>query len=115
MAGAFGLGAVVLLPVLVLTGAGWLATTGGAALALFLGDRPDRASPTCCSPAACKRLSAAETATLTLAEPLTATLLGVIVLSEPLYAPAALGAALILSGLLVLAAPEVRRPVTVPA
>ena len=54
--------------------------------------RPDRASPTCCSRAACKRLSAAETATLTLAEPLTATLLGVIVLSERLSAPAALGA-----------------------
>ena len=30
-------------------------------------------------------------------------------------APAALGAALILGGLLVLAAPEVRRPATVPA
>ena len=52
-----------------------------------------------------KRLSAAETATLTLAEPLTATLLGVIVLSEQLSAPAGVGAALILSGLLVLAVP----------
>jgi len=38
----------------------------------------------------------------------------VIVLSERLSAPAALGALLILSGLLVLAAPDVRRPATVP-
>ena len=72
--------------------------------------------PTCCSPAASSACSAAETATLTLAEPLTATLLGVIVLGERMSAPAALGAALILGGLLVLAAPEVRRrPATVPA
>ena len=61
-----------------------------------------------------KLLSAAETATLTLAEPLTATLLGVIVLSEQLSAPAALGGALILGGLVVLAAPDIRRrPATV--
>jgi hypothetical protein len=38
----------------------------------------------------------------------------VIVLSERLSAPAALGAVLILGGLLVLAAPDVRRPATVP-
>ena len=83
MAGAFGLGAVVLAArCSSITGAGWLATTDGAALARVPRRRPDRASPTCCSRAACKRLSAAETATLTLAEPLTATLLGVIVLSE---------------------------------
>jgi DME family drug/metabolite transporter len=62
-----------------------------------------------------KQLSAAETATLTLAEPLTAALLGVIVLGEQLSAPAALGGALILSGLVVLAKPEIRRPATVPA
>ncbi len=43
MAGAFGLGAVVLLPVLVATGAGWLAQPGGAALVAVPRDRPDRA------------------------------------------------------------------------
>jgi DME family drug/metabolite transporter len=53
-----------------------------------------------------QRLSAAETATLTLAEPLTAALLGVAVLAERLSAPAALGAGLVLSGLLVLAGPQ---------
>ena len=40
MAGAFGLGAVALLPVLFVTGAGWLVTPGGAALAVFLGVVP---------------------------------------------------------------------------
>jgi len=114
MAGAFGLGAVVLLPVLFITGAGWLATVDGLALAVFLGVVPTAAAYILFA-RGLKRLSAAETATLTLAEPLTATLLGVIVLSETLNAPAAVGATLILGGLIVLAAPEIRRPATVPA
>jgi len=97
-----------------ITGASWLATTDGLLLAVFLGLVPT-AGAYLLFARGLKRLSAAETATLTLAEPLTATLLGVIVLSETLNAPAAVGAGLILSGLLVLAAPEVRRPVTVPA
>ena len=101
-------------PVLFITGAGWLATTDGLLLAVFLGIVPT-AGAYLLFARGLKHLSAAETATLTLAEPLTATLLGVIVLSETLNAPAGVGAALILSGLLVLAAPEVRRPVTVPA
>ncbi|HEX6023898.1 MAG TPA: EamA family transporter [Solirubrobacter sp.] len=108
MAGAFGLGAVVLLPVLAITGVGWIAEPGGAALVIFLGVVPTAAAYLLFA-RGLKRLSAAETATLTLAEPLTAALLGVLVLSERMSSPAALGAALILGGLLVLAAPEVRR------
>jgi DME family drug/metabolite transporter len=108
MAGAFGLGALALLPVLVATGPGWLAQPGGAALALFLGVIPTALAYVLFA-RGLKRLTAAETATLTLAEPLTATLLGVIVLAERLSAPAALGAGLVLTGLLVLALPE-RRP-----
>jgi DME family drug/metabolite transporter len=118
MAAAFGLGAVALLPVLFLTGAGWLATPGGASLALFLGTLPTAAAYLLFA-RGLRRLSAGETATLTLAEPLTAALLGVIVLGERMSAPAAAGAALILAGLLVLAAPDVarrrRRPAPVRA
>src|SRR3954449_10012910 len=115
MAGAFGLGAVFLLPVLAITGAGWMIEPGGAALIVFLGVIPTALAYLLFA-RGLKRLSAAETATLTLAEPLTAALLGVIVLSERMSAPAAVGAALILSGLLVLAAPDLqRRPATVPA
>jgi drug/metabolite transporter, DME family len=114
MAASFGLGAVLLLPVLAITGAGWLAQPGGAALAIFLGVVPTALAYLVFA-RGLRRLSGAETATLTLAEPLTAALLGVIVLSERMSAPAALGGALILSGLLVLAAPEVRKPATVAA
>ena len=53
-------------------------------------------------------LSASETATLTLAEPLTAGVLGAVVLAEPLTAASATGAGLVLAGLLALA---VRVPV----
>jgi len=114
MAGAFGLGAVLLLPVLVLAGGG-LATPGGAGLIVFLGVLPTAIAYLLFA-RGLKRLSAAETATLTLAEPLTAALLGVIVLGEHLTAPAALGGMLILGGLVVLAGPDIRRrPATVPA
>src|SRR4051812_5492422 len=107
MGAAFGLGALALLPVLAATGASWLARPGGAALALFLGIVPTAVAYLLFA-RGLRRLTAAETATLTLAEPLTAALLGVVVLAERLTAPAALGAALVLAGLLVLAAPDVR-------
>ena len=113
MAAAFGLGAVLLLPVLLVAGSG-LATPEGASLILFLGIVPTALAYLLFA-RGLKRLSAAETATLTLAEPLTAALLGVLVLAERMTAPAAAGAALIGAGLLVLAAPELRRPATVPA
>jgi DME family drug/metabolite transporter len=105
MAGAFGLGALALVPVLAATGAGWLLQPGGAALALFLGIVPTAVAYVLFA-RGLERLSAAETATLTLAEPLTAALLGLVVLSERLSPTAALGAALVLTGLLVLAAPR---------
>jgi drug/metabolite transporter, DME family len=109
MAAAFGLGALALLPVLVLTGPGWLARPGGLALALFLGVVPTALAYTLFA-RGLRRLSAAETATLTLAEPLTAALLGVVVLGERLGATAASGAALVLAGLVLLALPAARRP-----
>jgi DME family drug/metabolite transporter len=109
MAAAFGLGAVALAPVLALTGAAWVLRPGGAALALFLGVVPTAVAYLLFA-RGLQRLTAAETATLTLAEPLTAALLGVVVLSERLTLPAVGGAALVLAGLLALAAPEPRRP-----
>jgi DME family drug/metabolite transporter len=105
MAGAFGLGALALVPVLAATGAGWLLQPGGAALALFLGIVPTALAYVLFA-RGLERLSAAETATLTLAEPLTAALLGLVVLSERVSASAGLGAALVLGGLVVLAAPR---------
>jgi DME family drug/metabolite transporter len=108
MGGAFGGGAVLLLPILI---AHPITSPGGIALALFLGIVPTAVAYVAFA-RGLQHLPAAETATITLAEPLTATLLGVIVLGEH-FNP--LGAGLILLGLVVLAAPEVRKPVTVPA
>jgi drug/metabolite transporter, DME family len=102
MAAAFGLGAVALLPALALSGPGWLLHADGIALAVFLGTVPTAFAYVLFA-RGLRRLSASETATLTLAEPLTAGALGAVVLAEPLTAMSAAGAALVLAGLLALA------------
>jgi drug/metabolite transporter, DME family len=111
MAVAFGLGAVLLAPVLLVTGAGWLATPGGLALALFLGVVPTAVAYVLFA-RGLRGLTASETATLTLAEPVTAAALGVGVLGERVTGAGSLGAALVLGGLVLLA---LRAPRPVPA
>ncbi len=101
MAVAFGLAAVVLLPALLLSEPGWLLHADGLALAVFLGVIPTALAYVLFA-RGLKRLSASETATLTLAEPLTAGLLGAIVLAEPMTAMSAAGAGLVLAGLVAL-------------
>lgn len=102
MAAAFGLAAIVLLPALALGGPGWLLTTDGIALALFLGVIGTALAYVLFA-RGLKHLTASETATLTLAEPLTAGALGAVVLAEPMTAASAAGAGLVLAGLLALA------------
>jgi DME family drug/metabolite transporter len=75
MAWAFGIGAVVLLPVLVASAGAWLASPGGLALVLYLGALPTALAYVLFA-RGLQRLGAGETATLTLAEPLTAAALG---------------------------------------
>jgi DME family drug/metabolite transporter len=111
MAMAFGVGALGLLPVLAAGDPGPLLTAGGLALAAFLGIVPTAIAYVLFA-RGLRRLSAAETSTLTLAEPLTAGLLGAAVLGERLTALSGAGAALVLAGLLVLA---VRLPRPSPA
>ena len=82
--------------------AGGLLQPGGAALALYLGAIPTALAYLLFA-RGLARIGAGETATLTLAEPLTAAALGVIALGERPSAAAAAGAALVLSGLAVLA------------
>jgi DME family drug/metabolite transporter len=101
MAAAFGVGAVLLLPVLVASGPAWLGGLDGVAMALFLGIVPTALAYVLFA-RGLRRISAAETTTLTLGEPLTAALLGAVVLGERLPALSALGAALVLAGMLVL-------------
>ena len=102
MARGFTVGAILLLPVLAATGGGGLGSPGGLALVLYLGAIPTALAYVLFA-RGLRRLSSGETATLTLAEPLTASVLGILVLSERLTAVTAAGAALVLAGLLVLA------------
>jgi drug/metabolite transporter, DME family len=115
MATVFGAGALMLLPVFVLLPAGGLLAPGGFALALYLGAVPTALAYILFA-RGLRQIGAGETATLTLAEPLTAALLGVIALGERPSVTAAAGAALVLGGLAVLALRPIRaRPTATPA
>lgn len=108
MAAGFGTAGALLLPVLVLAGPGFLAEPGGLALALYLGAIPTALAYVLFA-RGLRHLSSGETATIVLAEPLTAAALGVTVLDEQPGAIALVGAALVLGGLAVLAVPGRRR------
>lgn len=102
----FGLAGLALLPVLVVSGAGWLATPGGIAMAAHLGLVTTAAAYVLFF-RGLGAVPVATAATLSLAEPLTAGVLGVAVLGERPTAAAAAGAALLLAGLVLVAG---RRP-----
>lgn len=106
MGAAFGIAALCLLPVLILGDNAWLAKPSGLALAFYLGVIPTALAYVLFAHGL-RYLDASEVTTLVLAEPLTATALGVLVLDEHLGLSGAGGAALILGGLAVLA---LRRP-----
>jgi len=117
MAAAFSLGAVLLLPVLALGDVHWLVTTDGLLMALFLGAVPTALAYVLFA-RGLRSLTPGETATLTLAEPLTATGLGILALGERPGLVAAVGAGLVLAGLLALVAPapaRARTPIPVAA
>jgi DME family drug/metabolite transporter len=107
MARGFGSAALLLAPLLVASGGGPLASIDGLLLALYLG-----AIPTALAYVLFARglrfLTAGETATLTLAEPLTASVLGAVVLAERPGSLAIVGGALVLAGLAALALPSGR-------
>jgi DME family drug/metabolite transporter len=115
MARLFGLGAVLLAPVLAIEGLGEVGTPGGLALAVYLGVIPTALAYVLFA-RGLRHLPAGEVATLTLAEPVTATALGVAVLAERPGVLAIVGVVLVLAGLAVLAAPRRRRvPDLLPA
>jgi DME family drug/metabolite transporter len=105
MAHLFGLGAILLSPVLVFGDLHWVTSAGGVAMALWLGAIPTALAYLLFA-SALRHLPANEVATLTLAEPVTATLLGAIVLDERPGAVAIVGIVAILAGLAVLAIPK---------
>ncbi|GAA3127877.1 hypothetical protein GCM10010466_18340 [Planomonospora alba] len=108
MAAMFGGAAVVMLPVLLWSGAGWLTEPRGLLAALYLG---------CATTALAyflygrglRTTPVATAATLALAEPAVAALLGVAVLGERLTPLSAAGLLLLGAALVVVALPE-RRP-----
>ena len=108
MAVAFGGGAVLLLPVLVTRDIGWLVDGRGALVALHLGV-VTTAIAYLLFGIGLSRIPVAVAATLSLAEPLTASLLGVFFLDERLSAPQWAGAILLLAGLALLTLPIGRR------
>jgi DME family drug/metabolite transporter len=102
MAAVFGTGAILVLPVLVVAPSGGLLTLGGALLALYLGVVTTALAYVLFA-RGLREIGAGETATLTLAEPLTAALLGIVALGERPAVASVAGGLLVLSGLLVLA------------
>lgn len=102
MAVGFGTAAVLLAPLLLLGSSGWLLTADGLLLAVYLGVVPTALAYVLFG-RGLRVLSSGEVATLTLAEPLTAAALGMVVLGERPGAVAAVGAALVLAGLVLLA------------
>lgn len=100
---AFGGGAVLLMPVLARSDLRWVGTTAGALVALELG-LVATALAYILFTRGLARLPVAWGATLSLAEPLTATVLGRLVLGESLTPVQAAGAALVAAALVALAA-----------
>ena len=114
MAAAFGLGGLLLLPVLVTQPLAWLATGSGLVLAAYLGLAATAAAYVLFGRGLAV-LPAGPVTTLVLAEPLVATVLGVGLLDERLPALGVAGAALVLAGLALQGAAGSRRgPLTVP-
>jgi DME family drug/metabolite transporter len=102
MAAGFGGAAVLLVPVLLLAGPGFLGDPAGLGMALYLGAIPTALAYVLFA-RGLRSLTSGETATLVLAEPLTAPLLGVVALGEQPSLTAGIGAALVLAGLVILA------------
>ena len=103
MAAGFGGAAVLLVPALLVAGPGFLGDPAGLGMALYLGAVPTALAYVLFA-RGLRSLSSGETATLVLAEPLTAALLGVVALGEQPSLTAGVGGALVLAGLVILAA-----------
>lgn len=105
MAGMFGVGALLLVPVLAFEPVQWLASARGAGMALHLGCATVGLAYTFYG-WGLRQLTVPTVVTLTLAEPLTAALLGTLVLGEHLEPLNWLGAAIVGAGLVVAATGE---------
>jgi DME family drug/metabolite transporter len=101
MAVTFGLGAALLAPLLLVLDLQWLREPRGVLVALHLG-LVATALAYALFARGLKEVPTATAVTLTLAEPLTAATLGLVVLGERLTPPALVGVAFLLAGLAIL-------------
>lgn len=115
-AGSFALGGALLLPLLATQPLGWLVAPSGLLLALYLGVATMAAANVLLA-TGMRHLASGPVATLMLADPVVATLLGVVLLGERLAPAAWAGVLLVLGGLLLQAALAARggRPEVEPA
>lgn len=97
---AYTLSALLLLPLLVGDSLAWMTTSSGILTAIYLG-AISMALANTLQVVGLKRLSPAPTATLLLADPLTATILGIWVLDETITPLATLGLILVAIGLVM--------------
>ncbi len=104
MGAVFGVAAVLSVPVLLMTPTAWLWTPAGAALALWLGVITVTLAYLLFG-RGLGGLRPTTVATLTLAEPLAATLLGLVVLGEQLSAVAVVGLLVLALGLAIVSTP----------
>lgn len=102
MARVFTLGAALLIPVLFVDDWSWLSTSAGIQMAWWLGMVPTAIAYLAYAKGL-RSVRAHEASTLILAEPITATLLGALVLGERPATIAWIGAAIIFAGLVLLA------------
>jgi drug/metabolite transporter, DME family len=114
MGGLFGLAAAFSVPLLLAGDIGWLATPSGLAMALWLGVVTTTVAYLLFA-WGLRRLPAATVSTLTLGEPLTATLLGILLLGERLPPVAIVGLVVLAAGLTILIAPWRRKRTEDPA
>ncbi|HET8587101.1 MAG TPA: DMT family transporter [Candidatus Limnocylindria bacterium] len=109
---SFMLASVLLVPGLLTQPLGWLGTTAGVALASYLGTATAGLANTWLARGV-GSLGPGPAGTLMLLDPVTATLLGILVLGEPIVPTAALGMVLVLAGLAIQAAVPRRRTPTI--
>jgi drug/metabolite transporter, DME family len=113
MAKIFTIGAIMLSPLLFTTDTSWIATPRGLGMLFWLAAVPTMIAYLAYA-AGLKKIKPHEASTLTLAEPVTATLLGAIVLAERPSLIAWTGAGIILFGLIFLARAQESRSESMP-
>jgi DME family drug/metabolite transporter len=109
MAAQFGVGAIALVPVLLLTGAPIVETSASVGVHLYLALGPMFVAYLLFG-AGLRTVSSSRATTVTLLEPVVATLLAVLVVGERLALPGWLGLALVLAGVVVVVTSQPLQP-----